>query len=56
MVIDFRNRNPSYNDIVIKGELVDKVDSNNYKYLCITIDNKLSWKQNIYSIIRKTHS
>ena len=52
MVIDFRKGKPSYSHMVIKGEFVEKLESD--KYLDITIDNKLSWKQNINSIIKKT--
>ena len=40
MVIDFRRKVPVYNDVVAKGETVEKVET--YRYLGIVIDNKLS--------------
>lgn len=36
MIVDFRNDRVVFDDILIKGELVRRVDS--YKYLVITID------------------
>ena len=53
-MIDFRRKVPVYSDVVIKGETVEKVET--YRYLEIVIDNKLSWKQNLKYIIKKTHS
>ena len=43
-----------YSDVVNEGETVEKVET--YRYLEIVIDNKLSWKQNLKCIIKKTHS
>ena len=54
MVIDFRRKVPVYNDVVAKGETVEKVET--YRYLGIVTENKLSWKQNLKYIIKKTHS
>ena len=54
MVTDFRRKVPAYSDVVIKGETVEKVEK--YKYLGILTDSKLSWKQNLKYIIKKTHS
>ena len=54
MVIDFRRKVPVYSDVAIKGETVEKVET--YRYLGIVIDHKLSWKQNLKYIIKKTHS
>ena len=54
MVIDFRRKVPVDSDVVIKGETVEKVET--YRYLEIVFDNKLSWKQNLKYIIKKTHS
>ena len=54
MVIDFRRKVPVYSDVVIKGETVEKIET--YRYLGIVIDHKLSWKQNLKYIIKKTHS
>ena len=39
---------------VFKGEAVEKVET--YRYLGIVIDKKLSYKQNLKSIMKKTHS
>ena len=55
MVIDFRRKVPVDSDVVIKGETVEKVETYSYS-LGILIDNKLSWKQNLKYIIKKTHS
>ena len=54
MVIDFRRKVSVYSDLVIKGEIAEKVET--CRYLEIIIDNKLSLKQNLKYIIKKTHS
>ena len=45
MIIDFRKGNKfSFDDIVIKGQKVDRVNS--YKYLGVVLDDQLNWKEN----------
>ena len=35
MVIDFRRKVPVYSDVVIKGEIVEKVETNRYLVIVI---------------------
>ena len=51
MVIDFRRKVPVYNDVVAKGETVEKVET--YRYLGIVIDNKLSWNKFLSTLSRR---
>ena len=50
MVIDFRKQTKLM--IVIKEKDVERVGT--FKYLCIVLNNKLMWKQNTDSIVKKT--
>ena len=52
MVIDFRKQTKVPDLIVIKEKDVDRVEI--FKYLGIVLDNKLTWKQNTDSIVKKT--
>jgi hypothetical protein len=54
MIIDNRRKQHVHGDIIIKGEVVEKVEQ--YKYLGIIIDNKLTWKPNTDAIVKKLHS
>ena len=54
MIVDFRKNRPVLDDIVIKGEVVER--ANSYKYLGVVIDDKLTWKDNTDHIIKKVHS
>lgn len=51
MIVDFRKDSAFFDDILIKGGVVRKVDS--YKYLGITSDHKLTWKTHVDSINKK---
>ena len=52
MVIDFRKQTKVPDLIGIKENDVERVET--FKYLGIELDNKLTWKQNTYSIVKKT--
>ena len=54
MIMDNRRKEHVHGDIVIKGEVVEKVEQ--YKYLGIIIDDKLTWKPNTDAIVKKLHS
>ena len=54
IIIDFRHREVVFDEIVIKDQPVERVE--NYKYLGIVLDEKLSWSANLDYIIKKTHS
>ena len=54
MIIDFRKVKRVHDEIVIKGEVVERVSS--YKYLGVVIDEKLSWRENTDHIVKKVHS
>ena len=54
MIIDFRKKKSECSSIVIKGEKVERVKT--YKYLGITFDEKLSWKQHVDATVKKAHS
>ena len=51
MVIDFRKQTKVPDLIVIKEKDVERVET--FKYLGIVLDNKLTWKQNTDSIVKK---
>ena len=38
----------------MKGEAVEKIDT--YKHLGVVFDNKLNWKKNINSVLKKVNS
>ena len=52
MCIDFRKNQRCPKPVYIKGEAVEKVDT--YKYLGVVFDSKLSWKENINSVLKKS--
>ena len=52
MVIDFRKQTKVPDLIVIKEEDEEKEDT--FQYLDVVLDNKLTWKQNTDSIVKKT--
>ena len=52
MVIDFRKQTKVPDLIVIKENDVERVET--FKYLGVVLDNKLKWKQNTDSIVKKT--
>ena len=52
MVIDFRKQTKVPDLIVIKENDVERVET--FKYLGIVLNNKLTWKQNTDSIVKKT--
>ena len=54
MIVDFRKGKHDFGDIVIKGEVVERVKT--YKYLGIVLDENLSWKENTDHIVKKLHS
>ena len=54
MIIDFRRKKAVFDDILIKGQPVERVKS--YKYLGIVLDDKLTWNDNLDHIVNKTHS
>ena len=52
MCIDFRKNQRCPKPVYIKGEAVERVDT--YKYLGVVFDSKLSWKENINSVLKKS--
>ena len=52
IVIDFRKQTKVPELIVIKENDVERVET--FKYLGIVLNNKLTWKQNTDSIVKKT--
>ena len=52
MVIDFRKQTKAPDLIVIKENDLERVEI--FKYLGVVLDNKLTWKQNTDSIVKKT--
>ena len=55
LIIDFRmKKKKNVVPITIKGENVEIVDS--YKYLGVTVDNKLNWSKHISNVYKKTQS
>ena len=52
MCIDFRKNQRCPIPVYIKGEAVEGVDT--YKYLGVFFDSKLSWKENINSVLKKS--
>ena len=52
MRIDFRKNQRCPKPVYIKGEAVERVDT--YKYLGVVFDSKLSWKENINSVLKKS--
>ncbi|XP_068566954.1 uncharacterized protein [Cebidichthys violaceus] len=51
MVVDFGRRTTAPQPLRVLGEDVDMVEE--YKYLCVSIDNRLSWKANINAVYKK---
>ena len=54
LIIDFRKKGGVHDEVILKGEVVETVE--HYKYLGITLDNKLTWKQNTEALMKKLHS
>ena len=54
LVVDFRRNKPLPSPVCISGTKVDVVDT--YKYLGVTLDNKLDWSANTEAIYRKGQS
>ena len=54
MVIDFRLGTHEPSPICIKGSEVARVES--YKYLGVTMDNKLNWHDHIDSVVKKLNT
>jgi hypothetical protein len=51
MIFDFGIKNKISGDTVIKGNVVEKVDT--YKYLGVIIDNKLNFNENTNMLCKK---
>ena len=45
---------PNQSTLMVKGEAVERVDTD--KYLGVVFDNKLNWKENINSVLKKVNS
>ena len=43
---------PNQSTLMVKGEAVERVDTD--KYLGVVFDNKLNWKENINSVLKKS--
>ena len=54
MCIDFRKNQRCPKPVYIKVEAVERVDT--YKYLGVVFDSKLTWKENINSVLKKVNS
>ena len=54
MVIDFRKSHVVSNEVIIKGGVVERVD--NYKYLGVLLDSRLSWHDHIDMLMKKLNS
>ena len=54
MIIDFRRMKTAPPPMTSKGKEVERVQR--YKYLGVTIDNTLSWKDNTDALIKKTNT
>ena len=54
LIVDFRNKKNPLQPLYIKNERVDQVDS--YKYLGLTIDKELSWKDHANTVYKKLNS
>ena len=53
LIFDFRKSSPIHENIVIKGEVVERV--NEYKYLGVIFDEKLDWVNNSKKIQSKVN-
>ena len=53
LIFDFRTKKEPLMPLEIKGQTVDQVDS--YKYLGVTIDNKLSWDEHASLTYKKVN-
>ena len=53
LIIDFRIKKDPIDPVFIKNKQIDQVDS--YKYLGITIDNKLNWDLQATSVFKKVN-
>ena len=54
MVIDFRKSRMVPKGVIIKGSAVERVD--NYKYLGVVIDSRLTWHDHIDMLMKKLNS
>ena len=54
MIIDFRKKKYQPKPIEIRGDAIERVES--YKYLGVTIDSRLSWKQNTDEMLKKVNT
>ena len=54
MCIDFRKNQRCPKAVYIKGEAVERLDT--YKYLGVVFDSKLTWRENINSLLKKVNS
>ena len=53
MIFDFRRKREDHEQILIDGEAVEVVHT--YKYLGVTIDDKLNWQAHASSLLSKCH-
>ena len=51
MVVDFRRKTTAPQPLRVLGEEVNMVEE--YKYLGVSIDNRLNWKTNINAVYKK---
>ena len=51
MIFDFRKDPPVHKDVIIKNEIVERVKV--YKYLGVTIDEKLDWTEHSSNVLNK---
>ena len=54
MVFDFKKKSKPTAPVILKGQPVERVSQ--YKYLGVTLDDKLTWKPNTNALIKKTNS
>ena len=54
MVIDFRKSKSVSNEVIIKGNTVERVD--NYKYIGVVIDNRFAWHDHVDMLVKKLNS